>query len=583
MSVITDLAPLLLIVAGLGLVLALLRQPPLLGYLLAGILAASGLLGRPMPTDVITLLGDLGIVLLLFYLGLELSWRKVAGVAGLGLALALVSIALPGLILYNVLLLTGAPGGHAALTAFALSINSTALGVQALEGRGLMQGRMGLLLVGISLCVDVVVIGALAAVGFEGGAHGGAGERVLWFLGFVAACATLGVFIMPRFFDFIHARSNSRLLLPIVLIATGLGVAWAGHRVGVPESVGAFLAGSLAAEARCRRDLEAYLHPVKELFIAFFFVAIGFQITPGALLAALPWALGLGAVMLLTRPVIVSGATWLMNEEGPTALALGAALLPVGEFSFLLVKTAPLPDAHRQLLFALVALVMFGLALVVEPGVALAPRLSRALTKRTPHGTTELLLILRASLGRWLSPYEKRDNPARTALRDLLLTLVVIVGLGVGVAGAAAWLDRVTPRWLNMRDVGRVAIYALLLPLFVVAWQRWQKLLTALFGREHTGPGSERVQRIQRAMRAALSALAAGLGALLLLPFFFGLVGRNRPLLVAAGALLAAGLAWLFRRAIVRLHDQLEGEMWGGGARAAPRPGPPATPGRPKE
>ena len=167
MSVVADLAPLLLLTALLGLAMALLRQPPLLGYLLAGVLAGSGWLGRALPTEIITLLGDLGIALLLSYLGLEPPWRKVAGVAGRSTAIALISIPLPALVLFNLLLFGCAPGGHAALLAFVLSINSTAIGVQALEGRGLLQRRVGLLVVGISLVVDIVVIGTLAFVGME--------------------------------------------------------------------------------------------------------------------------------------------------------------------------------------------------------------------------------------------------------------------------------------------------------------------------------------------------------------------------------------------------------------------------------
>lgn len=564
MSVIVELAPLLLVTALLGVIMTWFRLPPLLGYLLTGIIAEAGGFGPLVPTGVISWLGELGIVLLLFYLGLELSWRKVAAVAGLSSALALVSIGLPFLVLYNVLLVTGAPAGHPALVAFVLSINSTALGVQALEGQGKLTGRLGLLVVGVSLVVDIAVIVALALFGVASPGHElGAGELVLRLVGFTAACATIGVAVIPRLLDAVHGRPSSRLVLPVALIALGLGVAWAGHLIGVPESVGAFLAGSLAAEARCRRDLEGYLHPVKELFIAFFFLAVGFQITLPALQAALPLALGLGLLMLIVRPIVVSTAAWLLNEEGDTALALGAALLPIGEFSFLLVKAAGLPEADRDLLLALVGLILFGLALFAERGVARAPALHRRLHNRTPPVLDDLLVILRASLGRWLSPYEARNNTARTALRDLGLTLAVILGLGVALAGTAAWLDGLLSHLLPVRDIGRFVGAVLFVPLIVVAWGRWQKLLDALFGREHTGPGSERVRRIQRTMRAALSALAAGLAVLLLLPVVSTLLGSNRLLLTLGAGVPVLILAFLFRGAIVRLHDLLEGEMRG--------------------
>lgn len=573
MPVIVDLAPILIVTALMGVVMTWLRLPPLIGYLLTGIAAEAGLFGPLLPTGVIAWLGELGIILLLFYLGLELSWRKIAGVAGLSTALALVSIGLPFLVVYNVLLLTGAPTGHPALVAFLLSINSTALGVQALEGQGKLTGRIGLLVVGVSLVVDIVVIVALGLLGLKSPGHDlSVGGLVLRLVGFSAACATLGVAIVPRVLDAMHARASSRMTLPVALIALGLGVAWAGHLIGVPETVGAFLAGSLAAEARCRRDLEAYLHPVKELFIAFFFLAVGFQITLPALRAALPLALGFGLLLLIVRPLVVSTAAWLLNEDGDTALALGAALLPIGEFSFLLVKAAGLPDAERDLLLALIGLILVGLALFAERGVAQAPALLKRFERRIPAVLDDLLVILRASLGRWLSPYESRDNPARVALRDLGLTLLVILGLGVVLAGTAAWLDSVVSPVVPITAIGRFIGAVLLIPLLVVAWRRWQTLLRVMFGREHTGPGGERVRRIQRAVRAALSAVAAGLAVLLLLPVASTLLGSNRLALTLGAVIPAVLLAFLFRGAIVRLHDLLELEMR---ARARSEPSPP--------
>ena len=122
------------------------------------------------------------------------------------------------------------------------------------------------------------------------------------------------------------------------------------------------------------------------------------------------------------------------------------------------------------------------------------------------------------------------------------------------MAGAAAWLDRVTPRWLNMRDVGHVIIYALL-----ALWsrrRRWQRLLDALFGREHRG-GQRAVGRIQRAMRAALSAVAgAGRTAAPAVP----VRPAHRTARCSSCSAAFATLAFLFWHAIMRLHDLLEGK-----------------------
>lgn len=319
MTLIAELGPILFLAAVLGLLMARLGQPPLLGYLVAGLVAGQGLFGLILHHETIAALGDIGITLLLFYLGLELSWRKMAPIAGRSLALALAVVAVPFLVVFNIFLLAGFALGLAAVTAFILSFNSTAIGVQALEVRGLLSTRTGQLLIGTNVLVDIVAILGLAALGAgKGHTELSVGAVLLRTAGFTAACATLGTVIVPRTLDWIQAHPASRLLLPITLIALGLMVAFAGHLIGVPMSVGAFLAGALAAEAKSRDELEACLHPIKELLLGLFFVSIGFQIEPARLPALLPYALGLSTLIILLRFAAVTGTAYASGEEpGP--------------------------------------------------------------------------------------------------------------------------------------------------------------------------------------------------------------------------------------------------------------------------
>ncbi|HEX7877788.1 MAG TPA: cation:proton antiporter, partial [Candidatus Eisenbacteria bacterium] len=286
MSLISELGPILFLAAVLGLLAARLGQPPLLGYIAAGIVAGSGAFGLIWHEETIRAFGDLGIVLLLFYLGLELSWHRMKPIAGRSVLLALTITGVPFLVLVNILLLAGMRGITPAVIAFILSINSTAIAVQALEARGLFSGRLAGLVIGSNLVVDILAIIALTALGVGHGAsdHNGGqslGEVLLRTAGFVAACATVGLAVVPRALDAIHAHRASRLLMPVALIATGLMVAFAGERLGVPLSVGAFVAGILAAESKAREELVACLDPIKELFLGVFFVAVGFEVTLG--------------------------------------------------------------------------------------------------------------------------------------------------------------------------------------------------------------------------------------------------------------------------------------------------------------
>jgi len=334
----------------------------------------------------------------------------------------------------------------------------------------------------------------------------------------------------------------------------------------VPISVGAFLAGVLAAEARAREELVACLHPIKELFLGIFFVAVGFQVTLGALIHMLPLAILATIVVAVVRFLSVTAAAYASGEEAGLSLQLGALMVPVGEFSFLLAMSPALPADLREALTSLIILMMFFLSLGVEPLLAAAPRLESRLMKRSPGALRHLLYIVRGSLAPVVSPWAPNVHPVRSAFRDLVLTISVLVGLGVGIGGTSSWLNDLTPGWLNLNLFGLVVAVAVLVPGLFVLSTRWQNLLEALVGADKQGPGTDRVRMIQRATRATLTTLALGLLLLATLPLIITTIRGSRSLMI--GLTLAAGLvlAFLFRRAVLRLHRLLGTGLWNQGS-----------------
>lgn len=575
MALISELGPILLIAALLGILMARVGQPPLLGYLLAGLLARQGVVGAVWHADTFQALGDLGIVLLLFYLGLELSWHKMAPIAGRSFALLLAVVGLPFLVLHNVFLLAGVPGFVAAVMAFILSVCSTAIGAQVLEARGEISSRIGNLFIGVNLFADVLGILIVAVVGLGARGDASVGTLLLTTAGFTAACATVGVAVIPRFLDWLQGHPASRLLLPITLIGIGLMVAYAGHLIGVPISVGAFLAGAVVAESKNRDELEACLHPIKELFLGLFFVAAGFSLDAASLPALLPYALGLTAILVLVRFAATTGVAYILGEEPVTALRLAALVLPVSELAFVLISSSGLPGEWRDTLLGLATLMFLLTAVLLQPLERLAPRFEDQLAHRSAGAVRHLLYVLRGAVAPSVSPVASGPNRVRGAFRELVLTLVTLIGLGVGIAGTSSWLDTITPAWIDFRLLGIVLSVAILVPGLYLGWAQWQKLLGALVGPYKTGPGTERIRLIQQATRGALSTLVLGLFALAALPIVFTLATRSR-LLVLAGLVLAGlALAFVFRNAVLRLHTLLVSGMWG----SVPRP--PAGPRAP--
>jgi Kef-type K+ transport system membrane component KefB len=581
MALISELGPILLIAALLGILMARLGQPPLLGYLLAGILARQGVVGALWHADTFQALGDLGIVLLLFYLGLELSWHKMAPIAGRSFALLLAVVGLPFLILHNIFLLAGVPGFVAAVMAFILSVCSTAIGAQVLEARGEISSRIGNLFIGVNLFADVLGILVVAVIGLGARSDSSVGTLLLTTAGFTAACATVGVAVIPRFLDWLQANAASRLLLPITLIGIGLMVAYAGHLIGVPITVGAFLAGAVVAESKNRDELEACLHPIKELFLGLFFVAAGFSLDATRLPGLIPYALGLTAVLVLIRFAATTGVAYILGEEPVTALRLAALVLPVSELAFVLISASGLPGEWRDILLGLATLMFLFTAVLLQPLERLAPKFEDRLAHRSAGALRHLLYVLRGAVAPSVSPVASGPNRVRLAFRELVLTLVTLIGLGVGIAGTSNWLDTITPDWIDFRLLGVVLSVAILVPGIYLGWMQWQKLLGALVGPYKTGPGTERIRLIQQATRGALSTLILGLFALAALPIVFTLAARSRLVVLAAVVLAGLGLAFVFRNAVLRLHGLLVSGMWGSVPRAREPAKAPPTPAAP--
>ena len=151
MELIAAFVPVLLLAVLLGLFMARIGQLPIMGYLLAGVIYGSVHLPSSLQAETLGFLGELGIILLLFYLGMKLSWRQVAPIVGRSFGLAIAVAGVPFLFTHGALLLLGMSAGEALLAGFALSMTSTAIGFQILEVRGELSGRLALL-VNVTSC-----------------------------------------------------------------------------------------------------------------------------------------------------------------------------------------------------------------------------------------------------------------------------------------------------------------------------------------------------------------------------------------------------------------------------------------------
>ena len=315
-----------------------------LGYIVAG--AAIGPWGLGLVGDVegVRAFAEIGIVLLLFLIGLELLpsrlWELRRAVFGLGAA----QVALSGAVLGLGAWMLGVSPGAAAIIGFGLALSSTAIGLQILIERKQLatpQGRAGF---AVLLFQDLAVIPLLAVLpvltGRESGAVHAAGgfSPVLTVLLFAAVVATGHYLLRPYFRVLARASSQEVFTAGALLVVLAIGIFM--HALGVSMALGAFVAGMLLAGSEFRHEIEADIEPFKGLLLGLFFMAVGMSVNFG-LLVEEPAAIAVLVVTLVAvKAAIVYSLARAFREEGPSAYALAVVLSQGGEFAFVLFSLA---------------------------------------------------------------------------------------------------------------------------------------------------------------------------------------------------------------------------------------------------
>ena len=375
------------------------------GYLLAGI--AIGPWGFKLVDEVEDVRGfaELGVVFLLFVIGLELEprrlWSMRVKLLGLGASQVLGSIALLALVAWSL----GVDPKAALIAGMALSLSSTALALQPLTERSALGTQGGQATFAILLFQDLAVIPMLAVIPLLGGSAGGAAfswKGLAFAVGAIVATLVLGHFLARPVFRHI-ARTRLREIFTAFALLLVLGIAMIFEHVGLSMALGAFLAGVLLAESEYRHEIEAAIEPFKGLLLGLFFISVGMTVD-FTLLFSRPFVIiGLIAGLFLLKGIVlwvIARQTGMPRHERPLFIMLVAQ---GGEFAFVLLGVAAarsVVDAGlAQAITLAVALSMLQtpLMLVLHDRVLL-PRFGGE--EKPPADTPERAQVIVAGLGR---------------------------------------------------------------------------------------------------------------------------------------------------------------------------------------
>jgi len=350
-----DVDLIILLAVGFGVALffgylaARLRLPPLIGYLIAGIIISPNTPGIEADIHLANQLAELGVMFLMFGVGMHFSLNDLLLVRRIAVPGAILQIAVATLLGVGVSMLWGWSFGSALVFGLSLSCASTVVLLKALGDRGLLDSVNGKIAVGWLLVEDLVMVlvlvllpatavllGGKAPEGADGNIWLTLGLTLLKVIGFIAFMLIVGKRVVPIIMQFV-ARLGSRELFTLTVVAAAVSIAYGSYAIfGVSMALGAFFAGMVVKESDFSHRAEEETLPLREIFSILFFVSVGMLFDPHILVERPLHILAVIAIIMVGKTLAAMALVLFFRYPINTALTVGASLAQIGEFSFIL-------------------------------------------------------------------------------------------------------------------------------------------------------------------------------------------------------------------------------------------------------
>jgi CPA2 family monovalent cation:H+ antiporter-2 len=488
LTLIRDFA-IIMAVAGVAVVIfKRLRQPSILGYLVAGVLVGPFTFPSPPVAniEIVRLLADLGLVLLLFAVGMEFGWRRIRqvgfGVLLIGTIEMLVMIAVG----YHIGKLLGWSPIEAIYLGSALAISSSAILIKVLRDSGKLTTRAGKLIVGLLVVEDfvaVILLTLLSGVATSGAADlGDVGPLVLKLVIFTVASVAIGAVIVPKLISYIHKFHSSETLV-LAALALCFALALLGEELGLSAAAGAFLIGAVIGDTKEAEQMTRSIAPIRDMFGALFFVSIGMLINVHVIGDHIVPALIISAVFIAGKVLINIFGAFITGQPDRVPVEFGMRTPQMGEFSLAMVKVGVEHQTIGAFVYQVLAAVTAITALAYPYIVKSSDRVADLIGTRSPDGLRRYVdgmsvgaRGLRSGVGLDSDFKERVRGPALTIVVNFLIVVVMIAlgVLGVGVADSVA--ETIGISEAIVASTMAFAALALSFPSGVAIWRSLERL-----------------------------------------------------------------------------------------------------------
>lgn len=374
-----DLAVIMILAAIVTLAFFKMRQPIIIGYLFAGMLigplsplwvsflsggidSSSGIEGITLLSDlkVLNVFADIGIILLLFVIGIEFPVAKIKSIGKVAIGMATIELFLALGIIFFACMSLGLNFMDSLFLAAALSVSSTAVIIKILEDMGKIKKESTVLVLGILIVEDIIAVILIASLQSIALVNNVSFENIIIISAIAGALIvgtlTIGARIIPKLIDRVANTGHHEILL-ISVLGLCFGYALLSNLIGLSVGIGAFLAGVLVAESKSSEVSKVLASPIKDMFVAIFFVSVGALMDINQLQNYILIALVLIAVSIIVKFGGTLFGGFLFRQGFGKTLRSSLALSPRGEFSIVIVKVGVDMGAVSAFLFPMIGII----------------------------------------------------------------------------------------------------------------------------------------------------------------------------------------------------------------------------------
>ena len=565
---IQDLAVIMAIAGVVTVLFHRLRQPVVLGYIAAGVIIGPYTPPFNLIHDEATIqtLGELGVVFLMFSLGLEFSLRKLFKVGATAFVAALSEIVLMIWVGYEIGRWFGWTAMDSLFLGAMLAISSTTIIVKALSELGMKGEHFAQIVFGILIVEDILAIAMLvllSGIAQTGSVSAGVAVVTLGkLLLFMTVSLVVGILTVPRALNYV-ARAKSDEMLLVTVLDFCFGFCLLVVKLDYSIALGAFLIGAIMAESKHLARIEHLIAPVRDMFSAIFFVTIGLLLNP-SVLVDYAWPIAVITFAVVLGKIVSCGlSTFLANKDERTSMRVGMSVSQIGEFSFIIASLGLSLKVTSSFLYpiavAVSALTTLFTPYLIRAADPLTMRLARAMPAPLAH-TFGLYSQWLASLTP-VSGGPTLFSMTRRIVLQIAVNLALVAAIFLGASYSAPFASGYLARWLDTDNARRVVLWsaALVIALpFLVAVYRKLESLALLLAEVSVQPA--KAGRFTRAIRSAISGLipiVAMFGVFLLVAALSG--GILPPFGLMVGVLLCAALLLtVLWRWCVKIHATMQ-------------------------